>query len=171
MKQGSITESVLASAYSLVSMMKGNKMTRNENSLGKWISVLHRCRNSYFNKQLEPYGISGGQFIILLALSRYNGLRQEAISDRLKIDKSIAAKSIKKLESNGYLTKEKDQSDGRAYNVFLTQKAIDIIPSIKKTEEYWKGGVTSGLTEKECQLVEKLLHKMADNARGICENG
>lgn len=165
-----ISNGTLYDAGLLVSVMKGDIMARNENSLGKWISVLHRCRKSYFNRQLEPYGISGGQFIILLALSRHDGLRQEAISDHLKIDKTIAAKSIKKLESNGYLTKEKDQSDGRAYNVFLTQKAIDIIPSIKKTEKYWEEGVTSGLTEEECQLVEKLLHKMADNARSICKN-
>ena len=139
-------------------------MTREDNSLGKWIAVLHKNRKSYVNKQLEPYGFSGGQFIILLALSRHNGISQEEISEHLKIDKTIAAKSIKKLESNAYITRERNPSDGRAYNVFLTQKARDIIPLIRQAIIKWENAVTSGLTEQEYQTVERLLHEMAENA-------
>ncbi len=145
-------------------------MKQDENSFGKWIAVLHRYRRSYVNKRLEQFGISGGQFVILLALSRHDGISQEEISYNLKIDKTMAAKSIKKLESNGYLTRKRDISDGRANNVFLTQMALDIIPFIRETIANWENCVTSGLTEEEHQTVERLLHKMAENACSVCED-
>ncbi|NCU31624.1 MAG: MarR family transcriptional regulator [Candidatus Moranbacteria bacterium] len=147
----------------------GECLNSDEISLGKWIAVLHKYRRSYVNKKLEPYGFSGGQFTILLALSRHDGANQEEIAERLKIDKTMAAKAIKKLEGNGYILKKRDQSDGRAYNVFLTQKGRDLVPFIKKTALDWENGVISGLTEEECQTVERLLAKMANNAFDFCE--
>ena len=131
--------------------------------------MLHRYRKSYVNKRLEPYGISGAQFVILLALSRHDGICQEKICYHLKMDKTLAAKSIKKLESNGYLTRERDASDRRANNVYLTSKALEILPFIRQTIKNWENGVSSGLSEEEYQTVEKLLGKMADNASIIFE--
>jgi len=140
------------------------------NLLGIWIAILHRYRKSYVNKQLEAYGFSGGQFIILLTISKHDGSSQEEISQLLKIDKTTAAKSIKKLEINGYVLRKKDPTDGRAYNVYLTQKALDIIPLIRETVKKWDSEVTVGLTEEECRLAEEILHKMADNACELCAN-
>lgn len=145
-------------------------MTRDENSFGKYIAILHRNRKSYVNKRLEPYGISGGQFVILLSLSRHDGVSQEKISDQLKIDKTLAAKSIKKLELNGYLRRETDPSDRRAYNVFLTPKAHELIPLIRETKNNWEKAVMSGLSKEECRTVEKILGKMADNSCIIYDN-
>lgn len=139
-------------------------MNSEEISLGKWIAVLHKYRRSYVNKKLEPYGFSGGQFAVLLALSRHDGVNQEEIAEHLKIDKTMAAKAIKKLEGNGYILRKRDQFDGRAYNVFITHKGWELVPFIKKTVLDWENAVISGLTEEEYRTVERLLAKMANNA-------
>lgn len=142
-------------------------VNQKENSIGRWISVLYRYRKSYVNKWLEPYGIVGVQFIILLVLFRRGGASQENISDHLKIDKTTTAKAIKKLENNGYLMRKKDPSDKRAYNVYLTQKALDIIPFIQQTVIKWESIVTSGIPDEEYHMIENVLEKMAENAYSI----
>ena len=139
-------------------------MSNEENLIGKCISVLYRCRKSYAGRMLEPYGISGCQYLFLMTLSKNNGASQEKLSDLLKIDKTTTAKAIKKLEENGFVLRDIDFDDKRAYKVFLTQKAVDIIPHIKETMNKWESIVISDISEQERALLEKLLKTMADKA-------
>jgi DNA-binding MarR family transcriptional regulator len=142
-------------------------LNNGENSIGKWISVLYRGRKSYAGRMLEPYGIVGCQYLFLLTLFSHNGASQERISDYLKIDKTTTAKSIKKLESSGYVIRDIDSEDKRAYKVFLTQKALDIIPLVQETMRGWEQIVISEISEEEYAVLEKLLKQMAEKACGI----
>jgi DNA-binding MarR family transcriptional regulator len=134
------------------------------NSIGRWISILYRYRKCYVNRRLEPYGIAGGQYIFLLTLNGHDGMSQEQVSDYLKMDKTTTAKAIKKLEENGYVERNTNSEDKRAYNVFLTQKARDVMPLIHDAVEKWENTLITGISEDEYQLLETLLSKMAENA-------
>jgi DNA-binding MarR family transcriptional regulator len=116
---------------------------------------------------LEPYGIAGCQYLFLMTLFKNNGASQEKISDSLKIDKTTTAKSIKKLEDNGFVMRDVDFDDKRAYKVFLTQKALNIIPHIQETMKKWENIVISDISEDEYMLLEKLLKQMAEKAFNI----
>lgn len=142
-------------------------MNSSDNLIGKWISVLYRYRKSYASKMLEPYGIVGCQYLFLMTLFKQDGASQEKISDNLKIDKTTTAKAIKKLEDNGYVKRVVDSADKRAYKVFLTQKAQDIMPKIYETMKNWESMVLSDVSEEEYLALEKLLNKMAEKAYGI----
>ena len=139
-------------------------MNGKENSISRYISILYRFRKGYVNKRLESYGISGVQFSILLTLSRQDGVSQEKISDHLKFDKTTTAKTIKKLEANGYVQREIDRTDRRAYNVYLTQKAKDLIPLIRETIRHWESAVTENISDEEYALLESILERMANSS-------
>jgi len=135
--------------------------------LGKWIAVLHRYRKSYVNRKLAAYDLSGVHFILLLALSRHDGISQENMADHLRMEKTAIAKSVKKLEKSGYLLREKSLADGRAYQVFLTPKGQELIPVIRQTVREWEDEVTAGLTQVERLALEKALHSMFDRAEAL----
>jgi len=139
-------------------------MAADEIFLGKWIAVLHRYRKSYVNRQLAAYDLSGIHFILLLALSRHNGASQEAMANHLKMEKTTIAKSVKMLEKNGYLRRERSLSDKRAYQVYLTPQGEALIPVIRHTVRDWEDQVAAGLTPQERGLLENALHAMADRA-------
>ncbi len=139
-------------------------MNNEERSIGRWISILYRYGQSYVSKRLERYNIGRGQYVILLALFRNNGVSQEELADHLKIDKGSITKSIKKLEDEAYIERSIDSDDKRAYKVFLTQKAFDIIPAVQETIKSWEDIIVSDLSESENQIIEQLLHKMARKA-------
>ncbi len=142
-------------------------MSGGESSIGKWISVLYRCRMSYLGRTLEPYGISGGQSLFLLTLYFNNGESQEKISSCLKIDKTTTARAVKRLEDGGFVTRSVDISDKRAYKVFLTQKALGVVPHIHEALKRWEDLIKSEVTDDEYILLEKLLNKIADKAYGL----
>ncbi len=139
-------------------------------SINRWISILYRYGQSHISKQLEFYNIGSGQYIFLLALYKKDGISQEEISGYLKIDKATTAKAIKKLENEGYVKRDIDSRDKRAYKVFLTQKALDINPAIHDVLKKWSAVLSEGLTKDEKSMTLDLLSRMAENASLFFEN-
>lgn len=133
-------------------------------SINRWISILYRYGQSYISKQLETYNVGSGQYIFLIALYKKDGISQEEISDYLKIDKATTAKSIRRLEKEGYVKRDIDSKDKRAYKVYLTQKAFDIRPIIYNVLKKWSAVLSEGLTEDEKSITLNLLSRMAKNA-------
>ncbi|MDP4095068.1 MAG: MarR family transcriptional regulator [Bacillota bacterium] len=142
-------------------------MTNQEQTIGRWISILYRYGQLYVSKKLEPYNIGRAQYVILLALYRKGGIKQEELVDYLKIDKGSIAKSIRKLEKESYIQRSIDLDDKRANKVFLTQKALDIMPLVLDAIKNWEEIIISGLSEGEKQSIENSLHKMAKKAYDI----
>jgi DNA-binding MarR family transcriptional regulator len=138
----------------------------NHSSIGREISILYRYCQSYISKKLEAYNIGSGQYIFLMALYRNDGINQEELSAYLKIDKATTAKAVKKLIEGGYIRRDIDSNDKRAYKVFLTPKARAVIPIIQGAVKNWEYMVNFGLLEEEKRLIEGLLHKMTQN---VCQ--
>lgn len=136
---------------------------KNEFSIGRYISTLYRYGQSHIAKRLEFLNIGSG-YSFLMTLYRQGGISQEALSNYLKMDKGTTAKAIKKLEDEGYLVREIDVKDRRAYNVFLTPRGFDVIPKIQDAIKDWEKIITTGFSEEESHSVEQILAKMAENA-------
>lgn len=134
------------------------------NTPGRWISVLHRYAQSFIVKRLKDYEIGSGQYIFLLELYKGDGKKQEELASALNIDKGTTARALSNLEKQGYLKKEVDKVDKRAYRVFLTNKALEVKPYVHETLIEWADIITSGLSEKEAEAALGLLQKMAANA-------
>lgn len=130
----------------------------------KWISVLYRYRKRFMSRKLESHGIVGGMFTLVLTVNKFDGINQEQISEYLKIDKTTTAKSIKRLEEEGYVRRESDFDDKRINRVYLTSKAMDIIPEIEAALKDWDEIISSGISQEAYQQAEGTLHEMADNA-------
>lgn len=145
-------------------------MNEPKNSIGRWISLLHRHGHIYIGRQLKPYNISKGQYTFLNALYKKDGSRQEQLSDYLKIDKGTTAKAIKKLQDDEYITRKIDVTDKRAYNVYLTQKALKIKPIVRKAMMNWTDILFSGFSEDEKKTSLALLERMGENATNITQN-
>ena len=132
--------------------------------LGRWISILYRYGQSYMNKKVEPLDLGKGQLSVLLFLYRYDGSSQQQLTDYLRVDKGCIAKTIKKLEQDGYVTRETDANDKRAFSVHLTQKAKDAMPAIRQAIYSWEDVITAGLNEEEKAVAGQIIYKMAKNA-------
>jgi len=135
-----------------------------EESIGKWISIIHRYTHSYMSKVLKSYNIGSGQFIFLVTLFKNDGVSQEELSNCLDIDKATTARAIKKLEKEGYVRREVDPEDRRVYRVYVTQKALEMKSVMHKVLSRWTDILVSDLSQEEIELALKLLMKISHNA-------
>lgn len=139
-------------------------MNNQDNSIARWVSILYRYGQSFISKYAEPYNLGSGQYIFLIALYKKDGVSQEEMSKYLKLDKSTATKAIKQLEKEGYVRREIDEHDKRAYKIFLTQEAMNIKSELNEVINKWENMLSSGLSQSEKEIFMKLLKKMAENA-------
>lgn len=135
-----------------------------KNSIGRWISILNRHCHIYITKNLKNYNLGCGQYSFLLALYKNNGISQDTLSELLSIDKGTTAKAVKKLEDEGYIRREVDPEDRRAYKLYTTEKALELQPYIHEVLDNCNHILSMGFTEEEKELALRLLRKMTDNA-------
>jgi DNA-binding MarR family transcriptional regulator len=149
-------------------------MTKNMESLGRYISILYRSGKMYINNKFEKYNIGNGQYLFLLSLSHNEGVTQEEMSCKLFIDKGTTAKAIKRLEDEGYVKRSVDDKDKRAYKVYLTEEGRKVTAEISEVLHNWNDILTSGFTEEEKGIALNLLQRMLENknkqiSKGECK--
>ncbi len=126
-------------------------------------SIAHIQRNNlaYMAKELEAYHIGSGQFEFLLFLYHHDGVSQEAIAKRLKVSKATSARSIQDLEKEGYVYRQRDENDLRAYKVYLTEKGKGMRDIIFKKQASLIDFLFSDFTFEEKEIFKLLIHKAA----------
>ena len=137
--------------------------------MGKWISILYRTGQAYFDKSFADYGIGNKHYRYLLFLYRQEGVTQDIMSKYFYVDKATTARAILALEEQGYIYRQVDLKDKRANKVFLTAKGRAMEPVIRAVLDDWADLMTSNLTPAERSTAYNLLQKMACNAADVKE--
>jgi DNA-binding MarR family transcriptional regulator len=132
--------------------------------VGKFISILYRTAQSFFDKYFEELGISSGHFSYLLYLYRQEGVSQDVMAKYLNVDKANTARAMAKLETLGYIRRVEDPVDRRANLVYLTEQGRVLEPKIRAVLKEWALLITEDLNEEERELARSLLKRMAEKA-------
>ncbi|SMB79499.1 DNA-binding transcriptional regulator, MarR family [Desulfonispora thiosulfatigenes DSM 11270] len=135
----------------------------NENSIGRWVSILYRLGQSYLDRKLKEIDLSCGQFPFLMLLFKKDGVSQDSLAKSLCIDKGTTARAVKKLEASGYVKRVECFEDKRINKVILTQKANEIEPQIELIISQWTELLTKDFELEEKEIALKLLKRMAGN--------
>ena len=108
-----------------------------------------------------------GLYLYLALLSRNEGLTQHRLALELALDEGTVARAVQKLMDSGWLRRERDERDGRAYRLFLAPRAMEAMPDILRELEAWDRLITKGFNDTEAELVLGFLKRSAANADSI----
>jgi DNA-binding MarR family transcriptional regulator len=126
-------------------------------------SVLRSARQ-IVNAELEPLNLTSSEGDILFhLLADKDGLTQEKMAERLDIGKAAVSRTIDSLVKKGYVKREHQPDDARAYRITLTEKAFDISANIENAYNGVYEIVKRGIAETEFQHLAALLNRVADN--------
>lgn len=139
-------------------------MLENSESVGKWISIIHRYSQIFVSRALSKYGIGPGQISFLMVLYKNDGISQDQLANLLNIDKTTTARALVKLEQNEIIERISNQEDKRVKIVFLTEKARTLEPEIKSTMLHWTEIVMKDFSAEEKKILFKLLMSITSNA-------
>jgi Transcriptional regulators len=132
--------------------------------IGKYIGEIHRSSYMYFGKRFSKFGIGAGQYLFLLNLYENDGITQEELTKKVRLDKATTARAIKKLEDEGYVRRIKKESDKRAYRLELTEKAEQIKDDVYSIMNEWESEIRMCFTDEEFQELMNLLNKLSKSS-------
>ncbi len=137
---------------------------KEDRSIGKWISIIHRQSQIYLNNELRQYDINSSEYIYLVNLASNEGVNQKYLSDMLCVDEALTTRVIRNLEKKNYVVRERDSDDRRAYNVRLTEKGKEIQPIIVDKLKDWTVVLSTGMNKEQVDYIIDNLISMANNA-------
>jgi DNA-binding MarR family transcriptional regulator len=132
------------------------------------IANIYRSHLAYMAKELEDYGIGSGQFDFLMVLYRKDGISQETLAKILKVSKATSTRAIQSLEKEGYVHRQRDENDLRAYKVYLTEKGREMREIILEKLISFLDTLLSDFTPEEKEIFRLLVNKAAFK---LCEPG
>ena len=118
--------------------------------------MIYRKINAWRSEHAAPLGLSSSQVTIIIETCKNSGISHE---------KSVVAKAIAKLIAAGYITREQNPKDKRAFNLFPTEKAQEVYPMLVGQGDQCMERLTAGLTPEEKEELGVLLEKMVENTQ------
>ena len=97
-----------------------------ENQLCFPLYVASRKVISLYQPYLKPLNITYTQYIVLMVLWETDGIPVSELGRRLFLDNGTLTPLLKKMEQQGYLTRQRNYKDERVVTISLTQKGIQM---------------------------------------------
>lgn len=118
-----------------------------------------RALARYFDDALRPYGLTNGQFSLLMALNRPEPPSIAPVARLLAMDRTTLTAALKPLQKNALVEIIADTSDRRSRLLLLTPKGSDLLA---KAVPVWR--------EIHAELENSLLNGNGDILRSLLLN-
>lgn len=127
------------------------------------IGMIARALDSIANIEFKEYDLTRGQYLYLVRIYENPGIIQEKLAEMIKVDRTTAARAIKKLETNGFIEKQSDKENKKIKKLFPTEKGKELAPYIIKENNYSNEVALQGLSQEEVATLASLLEKARKN--------
>ena len=118
-----------------------------------WIHNISKNQMKYLNSHIKDMNL-GHEMRYIMAIFDYPGISQDDLVNMFGQSKATVAKSLKKLEDDGYIKREVNPENRRKYMLNTTSKADELVPKIRKISKDWEKEV--GITDEDYELKKKI---------------
>jgi len=117
---------------------------------------------AYYNRALEPLGLTAQQVMAINVLMREDGLSLGVFAKRAGMGKAAAVTMIKRLERMELVTKKINPEDARLNVLTLTEKAKELCGKIKPISDKIEKSIEETLGVDDVESLIKGLTSIQD---------
>ncbi|CAM3882912.1 MarR family transcriptional regulator [Bacillus subtilis] len=133
------------------------------NDILREIGMIARALDSISNIEFKDLNLTRGQYLYLVRIYENPGIIQEKLAEMIKVDRTTAARAIKKLEMQGFIQKQPDEQNKKIKKLFPTEKGKKVYPLLRREGEHSTEVALSGFTSEEKETISALLHRVRKN--------
>lgn len=140
-------------------------MTRESESVGFLIKIIHDCIEKNANHNLKNFGLTLTQTRVLMFLRKRGELKtsQRDIEDYLKVSHPTVVGIIQRLESKGFIKCVTDPGDKRMKNICLTSKENEFLLEMERSKQEVERTLLKNFSEKETNQLKSMLKRAYNN--------
>ena len=136
-----------------------------DQNIGHLSALAARLFGKALGARLADYGVSAGQWPLLLHLWEEDGLTQKELSRRIQIEEPTTARTLDRMERDGLVRRERSQRDRREINVRLTERGReqrdDLIPCAQEVNARATHGLSSEDKARAASLLRYMIARLA----------
>ncbi|QII47745.1 MarR family transcriptional regulator [Bacillus paralicheniformis] len=127
------------------------------------IGMIARALDSISNIEFKEHDLTKGQYLYLVRICENPGIIQEKLAEMIKVDRTTAARAIKKLEMKGFIERREDEHNKKIKKLFPTEKGNEVFPFIKRENDHSNRVALEGFSEGEAETIFNLLQRVRKN--------
>lgn len=145
---------------------------RGEFRIGFLVHDVSRLRQTLFDQQMRPHGVTRAQWRVLAQLSRNaeGTLAQTELARLLGLGKVATGTMIDRLEAAGLVTRRDDASDRWVRRVAMTAKGKVLLDQCIAIARPLNAAVMSGLSPADLAAADRVLTTMKRNLRQFLQD-
>lgn len=127
------------------------------------LSIVARQLRVSFDQSAESCGLTRAQWTVIAVVARNPGATQRTVAEALEIAEITAGRLVDRLCDDGYLRREQNPSDRRAYCVHLTPAAEPLLAKLDDLARVHEARIFAGFESEALEKLDSLLERIAQN--------
>jgi DNA-binding MarR family transcriptional regulator len=134
-----------------------------DDSLGTMISDVARLMRRAFDERARGIGVTRPQWRVLTMLKRHEGINQGGLAELLEVEPITLCRMIDRLQEAALVERRADPSDRRAWRLFMTEKANDLLDELRPMAIDMFDNAQTGLDAAERARLIQMLSRVRSN--------
>ncbi len=126
------------------------------------LNIMEKCGHFLYHRR----GAKRGQLKILNYLKENGSVTQKELGEVLTLKSGTVSEVVKKLEAQGFITREKDRVDKRKTNLTITKQGGDFLEERLLVIRAQEKVLFEALSKEEQAQLERLLTKLFSDWEG-----
>ena len=133
---------------------------------GFLINDVARLMRTTYDRRVRELGLTRSQWWVLTLLFRNDGVTQSELAELLEIERPTLGRLLDRLEAKGWVRREHDSRDRRAWRVHLTEAVEPAMRKLRKVASELRSDALAGLSAQERErFIDTLLAVKANLVR------
>jgi MarR family transcriptional regulator for hemolysin len=129
-----------------------------------------RMLRTYADQKASQLGITRAQWVVLVRLDRFEGLKQSELAEMLDLQPISLTRLLDRLCENGLIERRSDPNDRRAKRLYLTAAARPMIERLGVLGDELMGTALAGIDRESVERMVAQLAIAKENLRHAIQN-
>lgn len=138
-------------------------------TIGFILNDTARLYRRAFNARVRDSGITALQWRLITYLKRHEGIRQGPLAELIEVEPITLSRMVDRLVEAGLVERRADPADRRAWRLYLTERAAELLGGIRPAVEALNDEALEGLSAAERDRLLDLVERVRANlSRRVC---
>lgn len=129
-----------------------------------------RMLRTYADHKAGQFGITRAQWVVLVRLDRFEGLKQSELAEMLDLQPITLTRLLDRLCENGLIERRADPNDRRAKRLYLTAQARPLLERLGDLGEELMNTALAGVDREAVERMVAQLAIVKENIRHAIQN-
>ncbi|MBS0557101.1 MAG: MarR family transcriptional regulator [Proteobacteria bacterium] len=142
-----------------------------KSSFGVLVTDVTRLMRKHFDRRAVRFNLTRAQWRALKRIHRGEGMRQNELAEQLEMEPIAIGRVIDRLQKAGFVERRADPGDRRAWRLFLTPRAHDVVDDMDLISADLLRQAQRGVSAADMKAMMATLARMKDNLHALDHSG